>query len=62
VYRFGKGGDLVDADGHFRDAYGLMPGEWVLVRPDGYVGAIVGSSEVLALENYLRGVGLGLGG
>jgi 2-polyprenyl-6-methoxyphenol hydroxylase-like FAD-dependent oxidoreductase len=62
VYRFGAGGDLVDAGGHFRDAYGLMPGEWVLVRPDGYVGAIVASGEMAALEDYLRGVGLGLGG
>jgi 2-polyprenyl-6-methoxyphenol hydroxylase-like FAD-dependent oxidoreductase len=62
VHRFGAGGDLVDAHGHFRDAYGPMRGDWVLVRPDGYVGAIVGSRETAALEGYLAGVGLGLGG
>ena len=31
----GSRGDLVDDCGHFRDAYGLSPGDWVLVRPDG---------------------------
>jgi hypothetical protein len=32
-----------------RDAYGLSPGDWVLVRPDGYVGAMVSGSEVSAI-------------
>jgi hypothetical protein len=41
VRTVGARGDLMDDAGHFRDAYGLSPGEWVLVRPDGYVGAIV---------------------
>jgi hypothetical protein len=41
---------LVDDGGHFRDAYGLAPGDWVLVRPDGCVGAIVGADELAALE------------
>jgi hypothetical protein len=31
----------------------------VLVRPDGYVGAIVASGDIEALESYLQGVGLG---
>jgi hypothetical protein len=30
----------------------------MLVRPDGYVGAIVSSNEIGALETYLRDVGL----
>jgi hypothetical protein len=30
----------------------------VLVRPDGYVGAIVGAGEIAALETYLRHVGV----
>jgi 2-polyprenyl-6-methoxyphenol hydroxylase-like FAD-dependent oxidoreductase len=54
----GSGGDLVDEGGHFRDAYGLAADEWVLVRPDGYVGAIVGAGEMAALERYLVGVGV----
>jgi hypothetical protein len=37
----------------------VAPGQWVLVRPDGYVGAIVASDSVEALEDYLEGVGLG---
>jgi hypothetical protein len=54
----GSRGDLVDDCGHFRDAYGLSPGEWVLIRPDGYVGAIAGTEEIPALERYLADVGV----
>ena len=50
--------DLLDEGGHFPDAYGLSPGEWVLVRPDGYVGGIVGTEELPALERYLAEVGV----
>ena len=28
---------IVDDGGHIQSAYGLAPGDWVLVRPDGYV-------------------------
>jgi len=31
---------VADDAGHLRDAYGLASGEWVLVRPDGYVAAV----------------------
>jgi hypothetical protein len=41
-----------------RAAYGVSPGDWVLVRPDGYVGAIVSAGETKALERYLEQVGL----
>lgn len=58
IHGFGPGGDLVDDRGHVRDAYALSPGDWVLVRPDGYVGAIVSSEDVDMLESYLRNVGL----
>lgn len=58
VHIVGRTGDVVDDGGHFRDAYGLSPGDWVLVRPDGYVGAIVGANDVPALERYLREVGI----
>lgn len=60
IHTFGARGDLLDEGGHFREAYALAPGEWVLVRPDGYVGAIVGSGDgdIEALERYLRTVGL----
>jgi hypothetical protein len=61
IHAAGARGDLVDAAGHLRDAYGLVSGDWVLVRPDGYVGAIVSSGETAALATYLRNVGLGYG-
>jgi 2-polyprenyl-6-methoxyphenol hydroxylase-like FAD-dependent oxidoreductase len=58
VHIVGPRGDVLDDGGHFHDAYGLSPGEWVLVRPDGYVGAIVGADDVPALERYLVEVGV----
>jgi 2-polyprenyl-6-methoxyphenol hydroxylase-like FAD-dependent oxidoreductase len=58
VHTVGSHGDIIDERGYLRDAYVLAPGDWVLVRPDGYVGAIVSSSETGALETYLRRVGL----
>lgn len=54
----GPRGDLLDDGGHFKDAYGLSPGEWVLVRPDGYVGAIVGADDMPALQRYMARMGL----
>ena len=58
IHRIGVGGDIVDDGGHFRAAYGLAPETWVLIRPDGYVGAIVSAGEAGALSQYLIGVGL----
>jgi 2-polyprenyl-6-methoxyphenol hydroxylase-like FAD-dependent oxidoreductase len=44
---------FVDAFGHFASAYGGGKGEYMLIRPDGYVGW-VGSAERLAdLDQYL---------
>jgi hypothetical protein len=60
IHTIGAHGDIVDEAGHVHDAYALESGDWVLVRPDGYVGAIVSSAEVAALEAYLQFVGLGL--
>ena len=58
IHTFGAGGDLVDSMGHFLREYAVSPGDWVLIRPDGYVGAIVGSGDIEVLEDYLRKVGL----
>jgi 2-polyprenyl-6-methoxyphenol hydroxylase-like FAD-dependent oxidoreductase len=53
----GDAGDLIDEHGHFAAAYGLEPGEWVLVRPDGYVGAVVGPGDAdTLLGPYLDSV------
>jgi 2-polyprenyl-6-methoxyphenol hydroxylase-like FAD-dependent oxidoreductase len=58
IHAVGPRGDITDDGGHFRAAYGIEPGDWVLVRPDGYVGAIVSSSHATTLETYLDRVGL----
>jgi len=36
----------------------LSSGEWALIRPDGYVGAIVAGDEIPKLERYLAKVGV----
>lgn len=58
IHTIGKRGDVLDDDGHIRDAYTLTAGHWVLVRPDGYVGAIIADNNVEALDSYLQQVGL----
>ena len=58
VHVVGPRGDILDDHGHFHRAYGLAPGEWALIRPDGYIGAIVGSDNIAELERYLAKVGL----
>jgi 2-polyprenyl-6-methoxyphenol hydroxylase-like FAD-dependent oxidoreductase len=58
VHIVGPRSDVVDDSRHFRDAYGLSPGDWVLVRPDGYVGIVAGADDVPALERYLAEVGV----
>jgi hypothetical protein len=50
------GGDIVDDQGLAREHYGLTPGDYVLVRPDGYIGAV--ERDAAALEQYLAAVGL----
>ena len=58
IHRIGDGGNLRDNAGHFGDAYGLAAGDWVLVRPDGYVGVVVSTGRLGELEAYLDEVGL----
>jgi 2-polyprenyl-6-methoxyphenol hydroxylase-like FAD-dependent oxidoreductase len=58
IHTVGAKGDIIDDAGHIRDVYGLATGDWVLVRPDGYIGAIVSSAETPALNSYLDRVGL----
>jgi 2-polyprenyl-6-methoxyphenol hydroxylase-like FAD-dependent oxidoreductase len=56
IHAVGSRGDIVDDGGHFRDAYGVQSGDWVLVRPDNYVGAIVSSDHIASLKAYLARV------
>jgi hypothetical protein len=55
----GAFGDLVDVEGELRWAYGLAAGDWVLIRPDGLVAAIVATAEFDRLREHLAAVGLG---
>ena len=54
IHIVGKDGDVIDEGGHFQAGYALAAGEWVLVRPDGYIAAVVGSEHVGALAAFLR--------
>jgi len=58
AYTVGKRGDLRDIGGHFVEAYGLWPGDVVLVRPDGYIGMTAQVGEPQGLADYLAAVGL----
>ncbi len=61
IQSIGQGGDLIDNKNQFRDTYEVASGDRILVRPDGYVGAIVSQGDVAALEAYLHDVGLKTG-
>ena len=56
LHRIGAHGDVVDHEGHVREFYGLSPGDCVLVRPDGCIGAVVSAGDAGALETYLASV------
>jgi hypothetical protein len=42
------GTEIVDADNHIRDAYRAKPDTAILVRPDGYIGAIASAEADLS--------------
>lgn len=44
---------FMDAFGHFADGYGGGNGEYVLVRPDGYLGWVGSRQHLGVLHNYL---------
>jgi 2-polyprenyl-6-methoxyphenol hydroxylase-like FAD-dependent oxidoreductase len=48
------GTEILDVDNHLQRAYGAAPGTAVLVRPDGYIGAI--TSRTAALATYAHQV------
>jgi 2-polyprenyl-6-methoxyphenol hydroxylase-like FAD-dependent oxidoreductase len=58
IHHVAAHGELVDPCGHLRDGYGVAAGDWILIRPDGYIGAVVASGHLPALEMYLSAVGL----
>jgi len=58
IYTFGTRGDLLGSDNCFRDTYAGSAGSWVLIRPDGYVGAIVAADQEHLLLEYFQRVGM----
>ena len=58
IHHVGAGRELEDDNDHFNNAYGLGSGKWVLVRPDGYVGAIMTADQAPQLEAFFATVGL----
>jgi hypothetical protein len=48
VRSYRVGADLVDAERHIQDAYDVKDGAAVLIRPDGYIGAITSRPPDLA--------------
>jgi len=59
VHHIGPDGDLFDTEGHFKRAYDIVDGGAVIIRPDGYVGAIFGEDVTAEVEGYLARLGLG---
>lgn len=57
VHALGPRGEIIDAWGHVRDAYGLARGDCVLVRPDGYIATICGVDQAALLEAWLLRTG-----
>jgi len=58
IHTTGHRGDITDTGGHLQSAYHLSPGQWVLIRPDGYVAAVVGTAGLGTIEAYLDSVGV----
>ncbi|EGQ4753498.1 monooxygenase [Salmonella enterica subsp. enterica serovar Agama] len=60
IHHIGEQDELIDTLGHFRESYQLAPGQCVLIRPDGYVGAFFHSKQCNDIENYLSRFAIGI--
>lgn len=60
IHHIGEQGELIDTLGHFRESYQLAPGQCVLIRPDGYVGAFFHGKQSNDIENYLSRFAIGI--
>ncbi len=58
IHTFGSHGDMIDDGGHFSNAYAPSAGDWFLIRPDGYIAAIVNSADIGSLETYFPALGI----
>lgn len=53
IHGIGAGGEFQDANDHLGAAYGMADGDVLLVRPDGYVGALVSAADGNRIADYL---------
>lgn len=60
IHHIGERDELIDTLGHFRESYHLAPGQCVLIRPDGYVGAFFHGKQSNDIENYLSRFAIGI--
>ena len=61
VHAIGHASELQDTDRQFAAAYGLGAGQWILIRPDGYVAAISEGERITTLTDHFDAIqGLGL--
>ncbi len=60
IHHIGEQDELIDTLGHFRESYHLAPGQCVLIRPDGYVGAFFHGKQSNDIENYLSRFAIGI--
>ncbi|MER5521957.1 FAD-dependent oxidoreductase [Streptomyces sp. NPDC002763] len=58
IHTIGTRGDILDTGDRVQSAYGLSSEQWVLVRPDGYVAAVVDTADLAGIETYLDTVGV----
>ncbi|WP_316770714.1 FAD-dependent oxidoreductase [Streptomyces sasae] len=58
IHTIGTRGDILDTGDRVQSAYGLSSEQWVLIRPDGYVAAVVGTADLAGIETYLDTVGV----
>lgn len=56
IHSIGPRGDIVDCCGHIAEAY--ASNAWTLIRPDGYIAAIVPPDGTQALDVFCASVGL----
>jgi len=53
VHLIGDDGELHDEGGRLATVYGLADGDLLLIRPDGYVGAVVDAAHSARIADYL---------
>jgi 2-polyprenyl-6-methoxyphenol hydroxylase-like FAD-dependent oxidoreductase len=58
IFSIGDNSDLIDAHSDFEHAYRLAANDHVLIRPDGYIAAIMSADELPAMERYLASWGM----